>query len=179
MSESVTTYADLASSRFAILDVPVLAPGVCAICGASRSDDRSYVDFGLFIEFVGQIYFCSFCITELTNRMGSLTPEQTKALEDQLDAAKQEILSFQSQKAKINDAVNLLRGTGLFDSNDPDAIAAGVETVSEFAKTRAVSDKPESKPTRSNSKAKQSDPKQGSDDIPATGSDELSDFGGF
>ena len=180
MSESVTTYADLASSRFLVLNAPVEAPGVCAICGTSRSDDRDYVDFGLFVEYVGKIYFCSFCVTELTNRMGCLTPDQSKQLEDQLDAAKQEILSFQKEKAAVDDAIRTLRNTGLFDS-----LSDGFTDPTAFLNTKAESEdtgnsgKSKSKPTRSNSKAEQSDPKQGSDDLSTTASNELTEFDGF
>jgi hypothetical protein len=176
MSESVTTYADLASSKYSVLSAPVQLPGVCATCGTSRTDDRQYVDFGLFVEGIGQIYFCTFCVQELCNRMNCLTQEQSTALEDQLDAAKQEILSFQSQKARLNDAISLLRGTGLFDSSDPAAISSGLETAVEFSES---SQTVPAKPTRSNSKTKQSDSKQGPVDVPATGNDELAEFDGF
>lgn len=183
MSESVTTYADLASSRFVVLNAPIEAPGVCAICGSSRSDDRDYVDFGLFIEYVGKILFCSFCIAELTNRMGSATPDQVRQLEDQLDAARQEILSFQSQKAKFNDAINILRSTGLFDSSDSLTVSSNLQTAIEHAdsepKDTGNTVKPESKSARTNSKTKQSDPKQGSNDVPTTSGDGLTEFDGF
>lgn len=175
-SESATTYADLASSKFVILNAPEQLPGVCAVCGTSRNDDRQYVDFGLFVEGIGVIYFCTLCVQELCNRMECLTPAQGKQLEDQLDAAKQEILSFQSQKARVNDAIILLRGTGLFDSGDPIAMSAGLEVVSELTKSSEVVP---AKSARSNSKTKQSDSKQGPADVPATGDNELSDFGGF
>jgi hypothetical protein len=183
MSESVTTYADLASSRYAVLSAPEQLPGVCSVCGTSRTDDRQYVDFGLFVEGIGAIYFCSFCIQELTNRMGSLTPDQTAKLEAKLLAAEKTILDFQRDKAALDGAISLLRDTGLFDSSDSVAVSTRLEDDYDYA--REPKEDPGSplaksaKVTRSNSKSKQSDPKQGSDDVPAIADDELAEFGGF
>lgn len=178
MSESVMTYADLASSKFTVLNAPVNAPGVCAICGSSNNEDRDYVDFGLTIDYVGTIYFCTFCIQELCNRMGCLTPEQSKHLEDQLDAAKQEILTFQKEKAAINDIRDTLRTSGLFSGTDLSRITSisskdvAKESEPDLYSTLIA----EPKASGSNSNAKQSDPKQRSDDVSATGNDDLADF---
>lgn len=183
MSESVTVYADLASSKFVVLSAPINAPGICAVCGTSRTDDRQYVDFGLTVDYVGTIYFCSFCIQELCNRMGCLTQEQSKQLEDQLDAAKQEILSFQRQKVAYDDAIASLRATGLFDSDSNNLDVGVSQPVQDEPIIQSGSSKTsqgtDTKSSRANSKAKQSDPKQGSSDISTASGDGLTEFDGF
>lgn len=177
MSESVMTYADLASSKFNILSAPEQLPGVCSVCGTSRNDDRQYVDFGLTVDMIGVIYFCTMCIQELCNRMGCLTPEQSRHLEDQLDAARQEILSFQKEKAAVDNVISTLRSTGLFsDSVDPypDVTTETILESTNLSQQDIVRSEPEA--SRSNSKSKQSNSKQRSNDLSATTDDDFSDF---
>jgi len=109
---------DVASSKVRILEAPILAPGTCMLCGASRNDDRQYIDMGKDIQFVGVIYFCTFCMTELANALGCLMPVQAQALEDELDAARQRILEFETKDRTLNDAISTLRATGLFSGTD-------------------------------------------------------------
>lgn len=114
-----TLPVDVASSKVRILDAPTQLPGVCMLCGSSRNDDRKYVDIGKDIEFVGVIYFCTFCFTEIANRLGCLTQEQSAALEAELEAARARILEFHSKDEALNAAINTLRSTGLFSDDNP------------------------------------------------------------
>ena len=166
---------DVATSKVQILEAPRLLPGTCMLCGTSRTDDRQYIDIGKDIQFVGVIYFCTFCMTEIANALGCLMPEQTKELEDELDSARQRILEFETKDQTLNDAITTLRDTGLFSGTD-----LSVVTRSRSIPTAMVEDsKPnlydsilaESKLTGSNSDSKQSDSKQGSDDVSTTSSD--------
>jgi hypothetical protein len=173
MSESITTYAQLESSRIQILDAPILNPGTCALCGSSSTGDRKYADLGITVDYVGVIYFCTFCLQEVANRVGCATPEQTKQLEDELDAARQTILEFQAQKAAYDDAIGTLRSTGLFSNTDLSSIidsahapATEQDIISEF-------EQPKQDAPRFNKSTKQSNSKQRSDDIPESGSDDF------
>ncbi len=170
MTESVTKYAHLESSRIRVLDNPNMHPGTCVLCGASRNDDRKYVDIGLDIDFVGVIYFCTFCMQELANRLGCLMPDQTKKLEDELDSARQTILEFQTQKAAYDDAIGTLRNTGLFSGIDLSSITS--PTANPVAEQIPVAEPVGSKQDaiRSNKSTKQSNSKQGPNDIPESGS---------
>jgi hypothetical protein len=173
MTESITTYAQLESSRIRILDAPILNPGTCALCGASRTDDRKYVDFGLTVDYVGVIYFCTFCMTELANRVGCATAEQTKKLEDELNSARQAILDFQAEKAALDDAISTLRSTGLFSGTDLSPITNPANPpVAESGNIQDVVST-ESKSNRSNKSTKQSDSEQGSVSISKSGSDDF------
>lgn len=166
-AEEITTYAHVSGSRIQILNAPTQLPGICAICGTSRNDDRKYVDFGLDVDYVGVIYFCTFCMTELINRLGCLTQEQSAVLEAEVDSARKTILDFHSTKAAYDNAISTLRATGLFSGTPL------VDDPPQQAPVAAVS-KSESKSTGTNKSTKQSDSKQGSSSISELGDD---DFG--
>jgi hypothetical protein len=169
--DGVTKLLDLeASSKIQILSAPIQLPGVCGLCGTSRNDDRQYVDIGIWIEFYGQFYFCTFCFTEFANRLGCLMPEQVKVLEDELDAARQRILEFETKDQTLNDAISTLRDTGLFSGTDLSAVR----------RSGTPTDEQESSRTNSNEQlsfgnfedTEQSDSEQGSDDVSTTRDDE-------
>lgn len=172
-AEEIKTFATVDSSRIRVLNAPVLAPGVCCICGCGHSEDRQYIDLGIDVDYTGVMYFCTFCMTELVNVLGCATPEQYKQLQDELDSARQTILEFQQQKAAIDGVVDTLRSTGLFSSADiidsPSSDYAEPEHVTDFVKA-------ERQTSGSSKNSKQSDPKQGSDDIPKFGSNDLESF---
>lgn len=169
------TPVDVASSKVQILNAPILAPGVCMLCGSSRNDDRDYIDIGKDIQFVGVIYFCTFCMSEIANALGFLSPDQTKSLENELESARQRILEFEIKDRVLNDAINALRATGLFsDSNSP---VAG--SISSTADEQESTSRPQDYVQREldfdgiDQESKQSDSKQGPFDLSATGDDEF------
>lgn len=57
-------------SRIQIMDTPLLAPGVCFVCGTAGLDDRKFIDFGKQIEWYGAVYLCSECIKEVAIAIG-------------------------------------------------------------------------------------------------------------
>lgn len=165
----IVTFAQVDGSRIRVLDAPILAPGVCAICGSSRNDDRKYVDLGIDVDYVGVMYFCTFCMTELVNTLGCLTQDQSQGLLNEVEAARNTILEFQAMKAAYDNAISTLRNTGLFD---------GVPLVDDAPKSGPVADvsNPESKSSGTSKSTKQSNSKQGSADVSAIGSNEYTDF---
>lgn len=163
------------SSKVQILNAPILPPGVCMLCGSSRNDDRQYIDIGKDIEFVGVMYFCTFCMTEVANALGCLMPEQARALENELDAARQRILEFHKKDEALNGAINTLRDTGLFSGIDLTVVRRGhVPSTSEESKSD-VQDviRTEREPDESNQDPEQSDSEQGPTDLSATRDDEF------
>ena len=169
------TPVDVASSKVQILEAPRLLPGTCMLCGTSRTDDRQYIDIGKDIQFVGVIYFCTFCMTEIANALGCLMPEQTLALENELDAARQRILEFETKDRTLNDAINTLRDTGLF--SDSNSVGAGVAIPAAMVKDSEPdlysSILAESKSNGTSEQTEQSNSKQGSDDVSTTRDDEF------
>lgn len=79
-------------SRIQVLDVPILAPGTCLLCGTSGVDDRKFVDFGKQVDWYGAVYLCSECIEEVARAIGFIPVAEFdnlrvayKALENQKD----------------------------------------------------------------------------------------------
>lgn len=60
-------------SRFRVLNVAALSPGVCALCGSSGGDGRQFVDFGKTMDWYGVVYFCTFCVGEASKLLGYAT----------------------------------------------------------------------------------------------------------
>lgn len=57
-----------ALSRFQVVRMPLMAPGCCSCCGSS-DPARTYLDFGMTLEFHGVVYFCHLCLTEAYNKL--------------------------------------------------------------------------------------------------------------
>jgi hypothetical protein len=111
------------ASRIRVLEAPRMHPGTCVVCGAARTDDREYVDFGLDIDFVGAIYFCTLCMQEVMNHLGCLTKEQSEALEQENDRLRMHILQFKTKEAALDDAISKLRSTGLLNISSTDDLS--------------------------------------------------------
>lgn len=171
--EAVKTYAQVDSSRIRIVNTPTQLPGVCCVCGASRSDDRQYVDIGIDVDYVGTMYFCTFCLTEAVNALGCLTKEQSDSLVDELNSARQTILDFQQEKAALDGAVDTLRRTGLFSGTDFSSVIHSDEVLEPEPGNIQDVIPTEPKPARSSKNTKQSDSKPGSNDLPEPGSDDF------
>lgn len=169
------TPVKVVSSKVQILEAPRLNPGVCMLCGTSRNDDRQYIDIGKDIDFIGVIYFCTFCMTEVANALGCLMPEQARALENELDAARQRILEFHQKDEALNDAISSLRDTGLFSGTDFTGIRRSNVSEQPEESEPAIQDtvRSESEITGTDQDSKQPNFKQGSFDLSATGNDEF------
>lgn len=159
--------ANAETSKVQILESPRLAPGTCVLCGTSRTDDRQYIDIGLTVEYIGVIYFCTFCMTEVANRIGCYTLEQSKQLEDDLDRARQRILEFEIKDSALNGAIDSLRNTGLFTDSGASMLTIPLDADAE-------SNKPAT--NGSNSEPEQFDFEQGTNDVPSPTNDELYNF---
>lgn len=69
--DSVKINDENPQSRFRVLDIALLAPGVCALCGSSGfNGDRQFVDFGKTVDMFGCVYFCTFCVVEAATMLG-------------------------------------------------------------------------------------------------------------
>ena len=57
----------------------LLAPSCCSSCGSSDSE-RQYLDLGLFIDYYGQVYFCTICVEEMAETIGLLNSTEIEFL---------------------------------------------------------------------------------------------------
>ena|SRR5882757_3802097 len=106
------------STKFKVVPAPTQVPGTCASCGASDNSDRQYIDFGFTLDYYGVFYLCTFCFTECANAIGFISPEQSRNMEELLEVAEKKVLDFYTKDKALNDAISLLRDSGLFDLVD-------------------------------------------------------------
>src|ERR1044072_3842352 len=157
------------STKFRVLPAPIQVPGVCASCGSSNNNDRDYVDFDLTIDFHGVIYLCTFCFSECANAIGFISPEQARELETKLEATEKKILDFYTKEKALDEAINFLRNSGLFDLNDDSA--SFPREVSD-SQVDGSSEQDNHGTNESDQHIKQQDSKQGSVDLSAAGNNE-------
>jgi hypothetical protein len=81
---------------------PRLQPATCILCGAP-GDGRPFVDIGCFIEWYGAVYFCSYCIVDISNHLGYYSPEQ-------YDLTSRTLAATTSENHILADANEHLRG---------------------------------------------------------------------
>lgn len=158
------------STKFQVVPAPIQVPGTCVSCGSSRTDDRDYIDFGLTLDFVGVIYFCTFCMSECANTIGYISPEQARRLEEQVEYYATQVANFYTKDKALNEAINLLRDSGLFD------LITGAASSSDEISSNTINESPESNDPGTNETdqhIKQQDTKQGSSDLSAVRNDEL------
>lgn len=67
------------SSRVTLLDLPVAAPGVCALCGSAN---KPVIDFGKQLDWYGAVYFCQDCIREVAEAIGYIPIEPFQKLNE-------------------------------------------------------------------------------------------------
>lgn len=77
------------TSRLKILDVPVMAPGKCVLCGSSAGD-RQYIDFGFEFDWYGVVYFCSHCMSEMSAALNFVPIQKLKESREILEALTKE-----------------------------------------------------------------------------------------
>ncbi len=97
-----------ASARVQVLDVPVVAPGVCILCGIASGDNRKFVDFGKQVDWYGAVYFCSECFGEIARALGWIpVAEYNELLEEYKKSAGIYEISVTSNR-KITDALRIV-----------------------------------------------------------------------
>lgn len=160
-------------TKFRVLESPREIPGVCQSCGSSRTDDRDYVDFGLTIDFLGVVYFCTFCFTECANTLGFLSVEQTILLEAKLNEAQTHVAEFRAKEKALDDAIFNLRDSGILDYYDR-ATSMAPEKPVEPISLVTTGDNQKSEPINQHSDEQTN--KQGPTDVSTTRGDEFDVF---
>lgn len=82
-------------SKYRIKEVPDVSPGKCGNCGASKNDERKYVDIGLHIDWYGALFLCTLCLTDICNTAGVFD-----ALLTRIEELKQELEAVHLLKAQ-------------------------------------------------------------------------------
>ena len=87
----------------------LLPPGNCALCGSGNSEE-GYLDIRLFVEFIGQIYFCVRCVEQFISVIDGLNYEEAAELKSQHLKDTSIILSLREDLKKAENDLRTLRG---------------------------------------------------------------------
>lgn len=96
---------------------PRLQPATCILCGAP-GDGRPFVDIGCFIEWYGAVYFCSYCMVDISNHLGYYTPSQYDLVTEQLTSALSENHILAGQNDHYRDILRTTLSLGPHELSD-------------------------------------------------------------
>jgi hypothetical protein len=122
--------------RIVVVEKALVKPGKCIVCGAS-SDGRPFVDFNLYIEWYGAVYFCAFCFVNACNKLGYYNPDQFDDVTDKYNATLKRVARLESDNDSIR---NILGNMFNLDPNQRDEL---VLLWDEFTSWRAGEKSPE------------------------------------
>ncbi|MFF5977072.1 hypothetical protein ACFY7C_36830 [Streptomyces sp. NPDC012769] len=101
-------------SRVQILETPILAPGKCVLCGSAGGDHRKFIDLGMKIDFYGRVYFCSYCIQEVLQKLEYVTAENFDNLHDSYRSLNTEYDRLKVEHEAVKNALNNLLSSSTF-----------------------------------------------------------------
>lgn len=110
----------LENSRVVIMETPLLAPGTCVICGVAgpTEDDRKFIDIGLCLEFFGQVYFCTECITPVALAAGYVNSAELETIQTLSAEFSDELNKLKEENRIITDALGSLLSNRGIDSDE-------------------------------------------------------------
>lgn len=112
MSDS--TLAVGQSHRFRAVEVPTALPGHCFSC---RNHKGPFIDSGIQEDFLGAIYWCIDCVSEMARLFGFITPDQAEALRSQMQTYIEGMEHFQELSDELEAENNGLRRAVARSSN--------------------------------------------------------------
>lgn len=145
----------LRMSKFSILSVPHFKPSKCANCGSCKEDGRSYIDFGLEIEFYGILYLCSLCLKEIALRAGLFNDLQDRVITAESKLASIESLHTEGKELHdtflhtFEEVKKYFASLHSFGDGVPTSSSSVLE--SDTSATNATTTKTESRTTKQNS----------------------------
>lgn len=125
------TSGEALQSRMRVINLPILPPGKCAVCGAV---DKKVVDTGTDVEWYGRIYFCEDCGIQIGTVFGMRLGIDYAQLRVDLQLYKQHNDEIISALRKLADDTNNVVTSGLTDicnllRTEPGTVADSEETV--------------------------------------------------
>lgn len=73
---------DNPQSRYSVLNAPILAPGTCILCKSPGGDGRQFIDLGIQVNWIGAMYFCTYCVAEAASMIGMIPRKAHDELEE-------------------------------------------------------------------------------------------------
>jgi hypothetical protein len=129
----------LRMSRYRIIDRPDIGPNYkCSNCGSAKEGDRKYVDFGLYIDWYGQVFICTLCLQDIAvnaHLYKGLELDNLK-LREQVEELKQARVSADDLRSTV---LSTYEGVKKYFDNLP---AAGDNSDSDSASDVGISEAP-------------------------------------
>lgn len=92
-------------------------PACCACCGSS-DPERTFITFGIYYDYEGNVYICSLCFREAVMVMEFFTPEE---VEKQLADANKLLIENAALKEELDNARPILNSVrSMFTNVNPD-----------------------------------------------------------
>lgn len=116
--------------RFQILEVNQLTyPHKCGICGSFSGDNgKRYIDFGLFVEYHGQVYICVDCFYGAIHSIDKPSDESQARIRE-LQAV---VTTLIAENRTLRNALDELRGSIVSrPDSDPDSVYVAPSSVIE------------------------------------------------
>jgi len=95
-------------SRVQVLDNAPVAPGTCILCGSSGGDGRKFVDFGMQIDWIGAIYFCTECFGEVSRAIGYIPVAEFDAINKEIKSVQAAADIHAYQNKRLMDALGII-----------------------------------------------------------------------
>lgn len=95
-----------AQSRLKVLDNPVLAPGICCLCGSAGDGKRKFIDFGKQLDWFGAVYFCTECFREVAEASDFVPVADFDKLHDELRGLWVKYRQLETKYAPFEEAIN-------------------------------------------------------------------------
>lgn len=107
------TIEKVSMGRFQVFDQPIAVPGNCIVCGSVGDNKRKFVDFGITLEFTGVVYFCTFCLSELSEAMGFVSREQLDEAIEVIKKKNEELKELADECERLRSIANAIDFLGL------------------------------------------------------------------
>ncbi len=114
-------------------------PGSCALCGSGNCQD-GYLDFNLWIEFLGTFYLCVTCFDQAAKVANYLSPDEAehiKALNEslgpELTSTKLQLKEANELLANWNAVIGDIANRTITNPDDSPAVSVGDPEVNEPA----------------------------------------------
>jgi hypothetical protein len=108
--------------RFQVITASMMKmPSKCSTCGSfSSAHGKEYVDFGLWVEFYGNVYICTECFLGAAGELGVVPVVKYNEAITQINEYKAVVKTLIEENGILRNATDSLRA---IDRPDPDSIS--------------------------------------------------------
>lgn len=106
------------NDKIQIISNPTALPGTCVLCHGP-GDGRKFLDFGLDIDFYGQVLFCDRCLTPVAEALNYVPFDEYKKCADILQEALDRGIALENDNNRLRSLLDGLVGHSSSDTPLP------------------------------------------------------------